>query len=345
MKRVIRLSMLALVVASGPGASAQTMGSTVKSFNLLGDDALTLTGFSPTQPLNINVAGTSPGLIITKNNATIREEHINDAAAIAGQAEGLALWNSLLAPANATIIPLAAATLPPSLNVGPGVTIYTAAANVTNSDETTTITGSPSSIVIFQVTTFLTLTNTNIILAGGMAETNVYWQVNDGITVINNDALNRAFPGTAINNTNARDIVITCSGAGALGIGRQLSLQGSITMTQSGAGVLTANFPEAALPTLDPSSCSDGFLFPSPAIGATAKFVYCMEAPGTVTIKVYNVIGDLAAKIEDTRGAGTQSSTLSTNRLAPGVYLYMMERNYGGGHRVKGGVKKFVVKH
>ncbi|UPT76032.1 MAG: T9SS type A sorting domain-containing protein [Elusimicrobiota bacterium] len=68
-----------------------------------------------------------------------------------------------------------------------------------------------------------------------------------------------------------------------------------------------------------------------------------MAGPGTVKIKVYNVIGDLVSKIEDNKSAGQQTSTMNTGRLAPGVYLYTLERDYGT-HQVKSRVKKFAVK-
>ncbi|PIR19531.1 MAG: hypothetical protein COV48_01485, partial [Elusimicrobia bacterium CG11_big_fil_rev_8_21_14_0_20_64_6] len=74
-------------------------------------------------------------------------------------------------------------------------------------------------------------------------------------------------------------------------------------------------------------------------------FSYCMDSAGDVKIRVYNVIGDLAVKIDDTKAAGQQTSTINTGRLAPGVYLYILERTYTGGTKTRSKVKKFVVKH
>ena len=89
----------------------------------------------------------------------------------------------------------------------------------------------------------------------------------------------------------------------------------------------------------------EDFLFPSPATGDAAHFEYCMARPGKVKIRVYNIIGDLAAKIEDVKGIGAQLSSINTGRLAPGVYLYKLEKNYDNGTSSTSGVKKFVVKH
>jgi len=334
------LAALAVVALSAVGTSAQTMGSTLAGFNILANPQVTLTGFSPVQTLNISVVGTSPGVTLTLTNAVVGTFHPNDAAAINGQAEGLVLFNSLTAPAGATFIPLGG-SLPGTLNPGPGVTVYQAAASVTNNTTITTIVGSVTSVVVIQVPTALTLTDADVRLSGGILPSNIYWQVTQGVTVINDDAVNRTFPGTVVNNTGAQDIAVTCSGAGSLGIGRLVSLGGKVTVTQSGAGVLVIATPAGYAP----SGCTDGNFYPSPATGATGVFSYCMESAGTVQIRVYNVIGDLAVKIDDSKPAGAQFSTVDTGRFAPGVYLYTLERDYVGGNISRSKVKKFVVQH
>ena len=348
MKRIIRrmgrLSILALIAGSAGGASAQTMGSTVQSFNILGKTAITLTGFA-TQPLYVPVVGTSPGNSLTLTRASVGVYHGADTTATTGQTEATTLNTSITAPGGATIIALGAATLPTALNVGPGITIYTAAANVTNTNTTLTITGSATSVVIFQVTTALSLTDADVILAGGILPSNVYWQVGTAVNVTNDDAASRTFPGTVINNTAATDITVVCSGAGSLAVGRLISRGGSISLTQSGAGTLTIAYPGGLGAIADATCKGTDLIFPSPATGPTAQFSYCMGQLGTVKIRVYNAIGDIVAKIEDTKAAGPQLSTLNTGRLAPGVYFYFLEKHYGGGDTFKGGVKKFVVVH
>jgi hypothetical protein len=94
------------------------------------------------------------------------------------------------------------------------------------------------------------------------------------------------------------------------------------------------------------SACGEAdFFFPSPAIYDTAHFEYCMALPGTAKIRVYNAIGDIVARIEDSKAAGAQLSAINTGRLAPGVYLYRLEKNYDNGTSTTSSVKKFVVKH
>jgi hypothetical protein len=70
-----------------------------------------------------------------------------------------------------------------------------------------------------------------------------------------------------------------------------------------------------------------------------------MELAGTARVRIYNVVGDLVAKLEDTGSAGAHITQLNTARLAPGVYLYRLEKDYGRGNSSRSGVKKFVVRH
>jgi hypothetical protein len=93
------------------------------------------------------------------------------------------------------------------------------------------------------------------------------------------------------------------------------------------------------------SDCGEDYFFPSPATGAEGNFAYCMASAGTVRIMVYNAIGDLVSKVEDVRAAGAQLSQINTGRLASGVYLYRVEKDYGGGNSITSKVNKFVVRH
>lgn len=345
--RVSRLFVaMAFVLGSVPGVSAQTVGSTVASFNILASPAVTLTGFAAA-PMVVNRVGTSPGITLTTTDASATNFHGNDITAVNGQAEAQVLWDSLTNVAAGTVEVLAAATLPPTLPaVGAypaGVVKITAAANVVENADAVTITGVPGTIVIFQVTTSLAFTNFTVNLAGGIDPNNVYWQVTTGVTIINNDATSRTLPGTFINNTAAQDIAITVSGAGGLNTGRFISRQGSVAVTQSAAGPLAFDTPANGTGVFFPG-CTDGLFYPSPATGAVGTFSYCMVDAGTVKIRVYNAIGDLAVKVDDTKSSGQHTSTINTARLAPGVYFYILERNYNNGDKARSKVKKFVVK-
>lgn len=123
------------------------------------------------------------------------------------------------------------------------------------------------------------------------------------------------------------------------------SLAAVALVVTNSVGTCQTNYSYVASPGTGASCGADDFFFPSPATGARGTFSYCMAQPGTVRIRVYNTIGDLATKVEDVKAAGAQLSTVNTNRLASGVYLYIMEKDYGNGTVDRARVKKFVVKH
>jgi hypothetical protein len=358
MKRIIRslgwLSILALVAGLAARVSAQTVGPSVAGSNVTAATAITLTGVNPTNLLIVPVVAESPGITLTMTNASVGTQHLGDTFATNAQADATALDTSLTAAVAGSNVIAIGGALPIAINALAGVNTLTAAANIVNAGPfTCTITGTPTSIVIIRAPGgFMTLTDVNIILAGGILAGNVYWQVNNAITVTNNDAVNRSFPGTALSqiDVTAGAVAVTSSGAGSLGIGRLISRVGGVTITQSGAGTLTVAFPSGGTGGFNPpinipiNICSAiDMIVPSPVTGATAQFSYCMDQPGTIKIRVYNAAGDLVAKIEDSKQSGAQLSKLNTARLAPGVYYYFLEKHYGGGTEFRGGVSKFVV--
>lgn len=120
---------------------------------------------------------------------------------------------------------------------------------------------------------------------------------------------------------------------------------GPVTLrVTTSTGSCTAAYTYVLSPIVN-GACVDEYFFPSPVTGSVGNFAYCMAQAGTARIMVYNAIGDLVAKIEDSRGSGAQLSQLNTGRLASGVYLYRLEKDYGGGNSVTSKVKKFVVRH
>ena len=155
-----------------------------------------------------------------------------------------------------------------------------------------------------------------------------------------------AFDGVAASaySVNAASTVITAMAPRHPLTGPLVAGPVPLTVTTS-AGTHLMGYNYIVAPVGGNGLCGDDFFFPSPATGATGTFAYCMDESGNVTIKVYNMIGDLAAKLEDAKPAGSQSSTLNTGRMAPGVYLYRIEKNYHSGTSTHSSVKKFAVKH
>ncbi|HVZ80914.1 MAG TPA: sugar-binding protein [bacterium] len=73
------------------------------------------------------------------------------------------------------------------------------------------------------------------------------------------------------------------------------------------------------------------YVSPNPSDGDTVKFVYEMAEAGTARIKVWNAWGNLAATLEEAKGAGLQSSLLHIAAFAPGHYFYRIELRYASG--------------
>jgi len=137
--------------------------------------------------------------------------------------------------------------------------------------------------------------------------------------------------------------------AGSPGAGRTISNTVFVTDLDGGPplpSVLVTTASSAATPpatTGGPSTGADEtFVYPSPAVAA-ATIAYTMAESGTVTIRVYNAAGQLVDFLEETKPAGSQRTAISTAKLAPGVYFYLLERHYASGHSNNIGPRKFVV--
>ena len=381
MKKIIRwmgrLSILALVVGAAGMASAQTVGPNVANFNILGNTGVTLTGLgtginrlAATYTLDVGMA---PGTAYTPTNVDAANVtlHINDTTANTGQTEAIALDNSLTAAAGANTVE-GSLTFPSAITAVAGVNTYDfPAGTVTNGTPAIAIAGTPTSIVIFRFPTgtgALSLTDCDIVTSGGILDGNIYWQTKQGVTLSHTTAANISFPGTVISEASATSgaVTVTSAGGGSYSLGRLISLAGGVTVTQSGAGTLSVKNPTTgggAGPIPGPvpgtgvlSVCqANDIFYPSPA-SFTGNFAYCMFGTGHATIKVYNAIGDIVAKLDDgtdtsvctLTSAGKNyicQSPLNTARLAPGVYLYRIEKIYKDGTATHSKFMKFAVKH
>jgi hypothetical protein len=144
-------------------------------------------------------------------------------------------------------------------------------------------------------------------------------------------------------SVNATSTVIIAVAPGHSLIG--LLAAGTVPLTvTTGAGSCSTPYGIVLAPVAA-VACGEDFFYPSPATGAVGTFAYCMDFPGTARVRVYNAIGDIVAKLEDVKQSGAQLSTLNTARLGPGVYLYVLEKDYGSGDSVHSPMQKFVVKH
>ena len=112
----------------------------------------------------------------------------------------------------------------------------------------------------------------------------------------------------------------------------QLSLTGSCP-TPIPTPTATPTATPSATPTVTPVMPvgNNPYVSPNPTDGGSVKFVYIMAEAGKAKIKVWNAWGNLAAKLEDPKGAGLQSSTLDVSSFAPGHFFYRVELDYNSG--------------
>lgn len=114
--------------------------------------------------------------------------------------------------------------------------------------------------------------------------------------------------------------------------------------TLSGTGIVPVSMGDvsAVLPGIPETGATESYVFPSPARDA-ARIAYRMAQAGSVVIRIYTGGGVLVATLEETQPAGQRTSRVTTAHLAPGVYLYLIERRYGSGLSDRIGPRKFAV--
>jgi hypothetical protein len=84
-----------------------------------------------------------------------------------------------------------------------------------------------------------------------------------------------------------------------------------------------------ACPSLSPAQ--QPFFYPEPATGNYVNIAYNMREPGTMKLKVWNAAGNLAATLNDHKGAGNQVSYLPIGGFAAGHYFYQITLSYDSG--------------
>jgi hypothetical protein len=86
-------------------------------------------------------------------------------------------------------------------------------------------------------------------------------------------------------------------------------------------------------------------VFPSPASGKTEWFCYHVPGPASVTIEIFNILGERCATVTDSpSSAGNVRTAWNIDAVAPGFYLYRLTRDSGGEKKVFPIQKLAVIK-
>lgn len=80
--------------------------------------------------------------------------------------------------------------------------------------------------------------------------------------------------------------------------------------------------------------------YPAPARGDIVNFLYYLEEPSMVTIKVYNIALELVAEIEEEKDAGWGKTVWDISKVAQGVLIYQIQAK----SNLSGKTHKFPIK-
>jgi hypothetical protein len=84
-------------------------------------------------------------------------------------------------------------------------------------------------------------------------------------------------------------------------------------------------------------------VYPQPATGEELYFYYPLAEPGEVEIEIYNVVGEHALTLRETKaGVGYERTRWNIRDTAPGVYLYRLRIKTAAGETVTS-IKKLMV--
>jgi hypothetical protein len=129
------------------------------------------------------------------------------------------------------------------------------------------------------------------------------------------------------------------------------TLTQSVTVTPSGTMTLSATPTPSQQPSAPagnngpPASADedDAYVYPNPVEGPACNFVYRMKRPGEANIIIYQVTGEPAAVVRDTHDTGGDKSTVADMQgIAPGVYFFVVERQYGDSASERTRLQKFL---
>ncbi len=87
----------------------------------------------------------------------------------------------------------------------------------------------------------------------------------------------------------------------------------------------------------------DVISYPQPATGDFVTFLYYLEEPSHISIKVYNVALNLIAQIEEDKDSSWQKTVWNIKSVAQGILIYQVEARGQSGKTIKFPIKKLAI--
>jgi hypothetical protein len=191
---------------------------TAANFGILASATVTNTGLTTLTGENLglspgsSVTGFPPGVVVPP-----AVMDVTDTTAAQAQLDATIAYNYMAALPNAAALPAELS----GLTVTPGLYKNASAVSLTSGNFTLDAQGNSNAVFIFQIgSSFVTLGNTHIILAGGAQAKNVFWQVGSSATL----GTYSFFDGTII----AYSSVTVNTGVNL--VGRVMALNGAVTL-------------------------------------------------------------------------------------------------------------------
>ena len=283
-----------LAVASAPPLGTASTFSVLAALSMSAAGAGTFVGGD---------LGLSPGLAISRTGpwTVLGTEYFGPLSlAATAQTDALGAWNNMAGQTSDGTWSLATSPVPG---------VWTDASSPVFSG-TLTLTGTPTDVWVFQLTTDFTFSG-SVVLAGGARACNVFWQIGRDATI----ASGSTFVGTLIAE---RDVTLV---SGATVDGRIMSLTGSLTT--DGNSITGPSCPALAptvTPTVTTTTPPTSTVTTTPGPGTPSVTPTVTLGPGTPTATTTPVVLGTATA---TLGPGTPSATpggpTATRRAVSGL--------------------------
>ena len=281
------------------------------SFAILASSTVTNTGATTVN----GDLGVSPGTGLTGAPTVNGATHLGDTIAAHAQLDLTTAFNDA---AGRTVNAVSVAGNLGGQTLTPGLYKSTSSLEISSGDLTLDGQGNANAVWIFQMaSTLVTTSGRQVILSGSAQASHIFWQVGSSATL----GTTSSFKGTIMALASISLLTGATLDGRALAQTGAVSLDGN-TVTSSGA-VTSVEIAST------PSVISLSQNFPNP-FNPSTKITYSLQKAGTVSLKIYNLLGrEVATLVNARQEAGTYAVPFNVSQgtpgIASGVYFYRLQ--------------------